>query len=385
MNHQHLNSMSRQRPRRSRRGVTLMLMLVVISLLIVIAMVLFDWSRMALVHQQLQGQADVAALAGAKQLANLGLDVPSSASYAQASEQLWRAQHDTAHNQAALVIQENDPALGSAGSEVLVGHLSETGVLAYSGLAACDVVEVSLGRSTARGNAMDMTTARMFGLSVGDVEVRSRAVVKRSVYGFRPSATEAVPCLPLVSSDWEQQLTAEPNAFNDRYATTLTGSAALGEDGVPEIALRLDLGSPSAANGWLMQLAAGRDATSRLASQLVDGLTAEDLDALDGDLVASTLQTHALMDAQRLDPAKLCEVLQAAIGQKKIIPLGVRNSQTNTVKISGFAAGTVVDCYLDGEQTVVAIVQPGALESSLALVDDLSPANAWIGKVVLAN
>lgn len=391
------NRNRRLRPRH-RRGVTLMLSLLVISLLIVIAIVLFDWTRMALVQQQLQATADSAALAGAQRLANLGLELPAQSANADANARIWQAQYETAQAQAAAVVRETDADLAKLGSEIIVGHRGDAEVEPFAGLAACDVVEVKLGRTAAQGNPLEMITARMFGLALGDVQVRSRAQVQRSISGFRPTATKSVPCLPVVVQDtaspssWQNQLAAAANgAFNDHYARTLTGESVPGEDGVPEIAVRLQLSgsSENAASGWLTNLSAGGQTASVLpaawAQQLATGLTAADLAATDGELVASATQRYPVLVSDQVDPAAVCELVQSIVGQRRIVPLGRHDAQTNSLKINGFAAGTVVDCYLDDDQSLVVIIQPGALETATAVVDATAPPNPWLGKVVLAD
>lgn len=382
---------------RRRRGVTLMLSLLVISLLIVIAIVLFDWTRLALVQQQLQATADSAALAGAQRLANLGLELPPQSTNADANSLIWQAQFATAQAQATAVVRETDADLAELGSEIIVGHRSDAEVEPFAGLAACDIVEVKLGRTAAQGNPLELITARMFGLALGDVQVRSRAHVQRSITGFRPTATKSVPCLPLVVQDtadpssWQSQLAADANgAFNDRYARTLTGDSVPGEDGVPEIAVRLQLSATAenAASGWLTNLSASGQSPSALsawAQQVATGLTAEDLAATDGELVASPTQRYPALASDQVDPAAVCELVKSIVGQRRIVPLGRHDAHSNSLKISGFAAGTVVDCYLDDDRSLIVLIQPGALETATAVVDATAPPNPWLGKVVLAD
>jgi hypothetical protein len=227
-----------------------------------------------------------------------------------------------------------------------------------------------LGYTAAGGNPLRLFLAPLIGK--GDIEVSTTAYLARNVVGFEPTATANVPMVPLLlnaddpDNGWYAQATARTSAqHNDRYAVTATGEIYDEQDDVPELVFKL----PQSA--WTLAL--GDDRTSNWSTLASQGLGDQEIAQL-----AAPLAPPTAMDEQAL-----MQALAALKGTKRVWPLGAKNSQ-GSLELTGFAAGQVVECYINEQAEIELIIQPCVLTTETAILGDGVGENPWIGKLVMA-
>ena len=144
---------------------------------------------------------------------------------------------------------------------------------------------------------------------------------------------------------------------------------------------------------------------AQLQSQITNGLYANDVAFLGGTIALpqglgntnGTLDLPVAPSPQTTNSTYLADLvasLNAMKGQKRVFPIGQITTSGMGVpvasRISDFVVGRIVYCIIDDNGTVdqtddslLIVVQPSLLQTSTALVRATSPANPWLGKLML--
>lgn len=365
--------------RRARRGVSTMLSLGVLAVLLLVGAAVLDMGRMAVTRGRLQSSADAIAQAGGLELMDLSVLVPGATdqqSLDPTQITTWQAAHAQQIAEAMLTEQVERGALHTEtiaphGNVALGSYDPRTrAFVEWEGVGAPSAIQVRLGYTAAGGNPLRLFLAPLIGL--GDVEVVSTAYIARNVVGFEPTTTANVPLVPLLldhdnaANGWYTQAAARTSAaHNDRFAVTATGEIYDEQDDVPELVFKLS------QSAWTLALGDDKPSDwSELASQ---GLGEREIAQL-----AAPLGKPAAMDEQAL-----MQTLAALKGTKRVWPLGAKNSQ-GSLELTGFAAGQVVECYINEQAEIELIIQPCVLTTETAILGDGVEENPWIGKLVMA-
>jgi len=285
----------------------------------------------------------------------------------------------------------------------------------WTGTGPVNSLRVQAARSHLRGNPLARWFGRILGASDTDVVASARATVDQRVYGFRPVGHVRAPLVPIMLSFVEASVrtphgsTSTVPGSADRYTVDpLSGDVRPGPDGIAEIALRIGLVEESSAgsaadlaadptanpavqagNAFLLSLDGRGPDYALLQEQIVQGLTAEHLEALGGELALDRDGRLRLFGIDLWNAAQLNKVGQMLLdvrGQKRIWPTGTRSadrSDNSGCEIEGFMAGSVVDGYLETDTCLTIVVQPCLLQTCTALVGTGKDRNPWIGKLVL--
>jgi hypothetical protein len=368
-----------------------MLVLVGLSVLLALLAVVIDLGRISLARKQLQSLADASALAAAGALQDQSVLFPGTAR-GRDIERFVDAPATRAGQRGLSFTEESLKVKVLADQATMPkGHI-RTGCLSSQGKFVeseneygCNAVEVKMGFTAARENALPLLVTRWFG-QIADVEVVSVATVDQRLVGFAPSGDRRSPVAPLVlqesseSHGWYEQAAALTNGFNDRWS--VADSVAPGEDGIPELVFRIPVTNSTAnATAWRAQI--GPSSADTWLHQMGAGLSADDLADHGGaiQLEQGAWQTRAAEASVSADA--MVDAMRAIVGQPRVWPLG--QAANGRVNITGFAAGQVVECWDEGDGWISVSIQPCTLTSDAALVSDDAPENPWIGKVVLSH
>ncbi|HUT09538.1 MAG TPA: pilus assembly protein TadG-related protein [Thermoguttaceae bacterium] len=424
---------ARRRPREGSSSLVLVFALGTVFALIALAL---NSASVSNHRVQLQAACEAAALAGAAELMDPGhlyidpghlyIDVEQhgSTSGDPASDHLSAAQRIAGARQRAIRFAAHNGVAGKplllaanetndAGGDLVVGWVEDPTSLdsqwvPWTGTGPVNSLRVQAARSHLRGNPVTLWFGRILGVSDTDVVSSARATVDQRVYGFRPMGHVRVPLVPIVllSLDGASVQTSQTSARTapgrtDRFTVDpLSGDVRQGQDGIGEIELRVRLVAESSAESAAESAAQAGNASllsfnghgpdyALLREQIVQGLTAEDLETLGGELALDQdgrlrLSGIDLSNTGQLN--KLGQMLLDVRGQKRIWPTGKRGSdwRNNAVcEIEGFMAGSVVDGYLETDACLTIVVQPCLLQTCTALVGTGKDRNPWIGKLVL--
>jgi hypothetical protein len=253
-------------------------------------------------------------------------------------------------------------------------------------------------RSERWGNALPLWIGPLLGVAQADVQATAAACVDQRVHGFRPVQGSVIPVVPLAALGWgsndawtEQAAAPVQAGVNDRYTVNYSsGQVTAGADGIPEIVLC----TPQYSAG--QQVLAGNLGCLRLnamttaqdfARQLQEGLRPADLAELGGQLAVPPGGTLTLSGAGEFE-ALLPSLAGNVLGLRRAWPLYLSRQSSGSggeeFELAGFAAGSVVDAYVDNGRSCL-VVQPAVLVSRTALVHATAGWNPWLGRLCLVR
>jgi len=260
-----------------------------------------------------------------------------------------------------------------------------------------NVVEVSVSCSPARGTAVPLFFARIFGVNEGET------FVKKAVATFSTEETsgfdkeDETPCtlMPFVvkEQDWNNFLS---NGGEDNFSYDPdTKTVSPGPDGIPEIKMypETELGSPG--NFGTVNIGRSSDnSASRLRDQIRNGPSADDMSVYDGilrlDPVTKLLELTGAATLQvEADPgmtASIKNALADVVGHPKTIMLynQVQGSGDNArFTISRFVGVRIVDFHMTGAaRNKYVLIQPAIVQDTAVVTDDDSQTSDFVGQPV---
>jgi hypothetical protein len=342
-----------------RKGAIGVLAAFLMIVLLAITAFAVDMGYLCLVRTDLQTSADAAALAGAKALLDARmatLDPDYVAALSSSS--------NTATQFAQLnYVAGKKPNLGNG--DVVIGYLANTpnATLDTSGQNGYNAVQVRVRRTAGQNGAVPLFFARAIGTREAESQAVATAAFVTDVSGFRiPSDSSNLMMLPFAVKiqDWRTLMAGQGD---DRWSyDPVQKQVSHGADGTREICLYpLDTGS--SGNLGMVDLGTPNNSTSDICRQITEGLNAQDLQFLGGNVSVSQL-----LNGDTGVSAGCKQALDSIAGQPRIIPLydlvtGTGN--TAQFRVAGFACVRIMDVKLNGSLTnVKAItVQPATIST----------------------
>ena len=257
-----------------------------------------DAGRLYLGKTELQVAADAAALAGAMELLNerrIHGDGELLASFQLARQQAGAVAGSNPVLGVGPLIDYN-PGNGADGDLVIgyLPHLYNTGEpLSFSDPSEFNAVKVRVRRDATYNGPVALMFARILGIETADLVAEATAAFQYGIVGFRtPSDTVTTSLMPfaLRYDPWETLLgtmAGENSVFEDNWAyDPETGEVTEGQDGIPELNLY-----PGGGDGQLPQgnfgtvdIGGENTATADIERQLLEGVSAQDLEYHGGEL-----------------------------------------------------------------------------------------------------
>jgi Flp pilus assembly protein TadG len=243
-------------------------------------------------------------------------------------------------------------------------------------------VVVTALRTRSNNNPIALVIAGVTKLAFGDVATRVEASISNDLVGLRAIEGTPIPALPVAiyevdpSGDREdtwQNLIEDRKGTDDYSFDEESNTVIDGPDGIPEMVLRsMRLGQdPAKANVLLLDLGTGVD-DNKVARQFKSGLTVDDLENFDGQLVIGQGATLALTATPDFDGAqqialqkmigecRICFLYSQSVPQRKQPDVTATCSQIVAVRILA-VSGTV-------NGTVDVTVQPTVMKTRTALL-----------------
>lgn len=263
---------------------------------------------------------------------------------------------------------------------------------------AANALQVHAERSHRWGNPLPLWIGPLLGVAEGEVLAIATACVDQRVHGFRPVQEGVIPVVPLAAlgwgaaDAWTMQAAAPAQAgVNDRFVVNYaTGQVVAGADGIPELVLC----TPKVSGG--QEVLPGNLGCLRLraserpedfARQVQDGLGPADLRELGGQLAIPPGGSLMVPRGEEFE-VLLSDLAVKVRGVRRAWPLyrarHSDNSGGELFELAGFAAGCVVDAYIEDGRWCL-IVQPAVLVSRTALVHPAAGWNPWLGRLALVR
>lgn len=294
---------------------------------------------------------------------------------------------ETAVKAAAANLATGQPVQLNADEDVRFGRLvrreTDGGVQLVETNYLPTTVAVAARRTRSRNNPVALFMQGLTGHAVTDVVRMAQATLDDRVLGLRPFDGVAVPLLPLAileldetgqrDDTWQVQLEARqgPDAF--RWDAE-TKTVVPGADGIPEMLLTIPPARSNdlaGLNAVAIDLGTGLR-PSRLARQVQDGVSAEELAGLGGVLHNEDGRRAELRAASQL-PNDMLRALYEQRGRCRAVllyrryePAGERNQ--GRLSWSRLAAVRVMDVRSAAEGGMELVVQPGVLVTRTAVL-----------------
>lgn len=391
-----------------RRGMTTIGALFSVTVVAGMLGLALEFALLEHVRGQLQAGANAAALAGAMEL--IDEDVLYPGRLAQlgsqaATDDVAAAQSvalDYARANIAGGVRMFSPLPAQDPPPLVAGWIAEpldlsSPLVPWPQQGAANVLQVHAERSQRWGNPLPLWIGPLLGVAEGDVAATATACVDQRVHGFRPVQESVVPVMPLAALGWgtadawtSQAAAPAAAGVNDRFVVNYaTGQVEAGSDGIPELVLC----TPKVSGG--QEVLPGNLGCLRLRAsespqdftrQVQDGLTTADLTELGGQLAVPPGGSLMVPRGEEFE-AMLPDLAATVRGTRRAWPLyRARHSDSggDWFELAGFAAGCVVDGYVEDGRTCL-IVQPAVLVSRTALVHPAATWNPWLGRLALVR
>jgi hypothetical protein len=351
--------MNTKRPHERRKGAIGVLAAFLMIVTLAITAFAVDMGYLCLVRTDLQTSADAAALAGAKAL----LDARMAA----LDPDYVTALSDTSSTATQFAglnfVAGKKPTLGNG--DVVIGYLANTpdATLDTSGQNGYNAVQVRVRRTAGQNGAVPLFFARAMGTREAESQATATAAFITDVSGFRmPSDSSNLMMLPFAVNiqAWRALMAGQGD---DRWTyDPVRKQVSHGGDGTKEILLYpVDTGS--SGNLGMVDLGNPNNSTSDACRQITEGINAQDLQFLSGNVSISQL-----LNGDTGVSAGVKQSLESIAGQPRIIPLydlvtGTGN--TAQFRVAGFACVRIMDVKLNGSLTHVKAItaQPGTMST----------------------
>lgn len=305
---------------RSRRGVTLVFALFLMTTLVGMLAFSIDIGYLAMSRSEMRRTADAAALAGGWQLLDSKIKGDSSL---QASS-LMR----TAASEVALQnrVCNDGPLLQTFGndtdiSEGYLAQLTANSALSSDSNNPFHAVRVRVQKSTQTNGRVPYFFGRVFGHTGQEMNVSATSAMAIQVKGFSspPTSGSGINLLPfaLDLQTWNAMLNG---GGSDVYNfNTVTGLLTSGSDGIREVNL-YPQGTGSPGNRGTVDIGGANNSTADIARQIISGISADDLEDLGKPLVFDTDGSMTLNGDTGIS-AGVKDELASIIGETRIIPI----------------------------------------------------------------
>jgi len=331
-----------------------------------------DLGYLMVARAELQRSADSSALSAAWELAHGGALYGELALYEAISDARSRATQYAALNNVCSTAPTIDPNEGNdLNGDVVVGYLSDLSnpdcVMALGNPSQFNAVRVRVRRDTDRNGNVPLFFAHVLGLDSCAMEAEATAALLTNIGGFRtPGNGGNLGILPFALDEetWEALLAGETD--DDWEWDPVNQVVQSGPDGILEVNL-FPQGVGSPGNRGTVDIGSNNNSTNDIARQILEGVSPEDLEYHDGELVLDA-NGELFLNGDTGISAGVKDELEEIKGQPRIIPIfrevdGPGNNATYT--IVKFVGVRIMNVKLTGSMSSKrVIVQPALMVTS---------------------
>ncbi len=307
--------------KRSRRGVTLVFALFLMTILIGMLAFSIDIGYLATSKAEMRRTADSAALAGGWQL--LDSKIKGESTYNATTAMKLAASQMALQNQVCNV----GPTLQTTGestdiTEGYLSSLSSNSTLTSNSQNPFQAVRVRVQKTATSNGAVPYFFAKILGQTGKEMTVDATAAIATQIKGFNTPPTSGADNIDLLPfafdlDTWNAMLAG---GGSDIYNyNTVSGTLTSGCDGLREINL-YPQGTGSPGNRGTVDIGGANNSTADLARQIVSGISAQDLVDLGKPLVLDANGTMTLNGDTGIS-AGVKDELASIIGQTRCIPI----------------------------------------------------------------
>lgn len=321
-----------------------------------------DLGYLCVVSSQLQRTADATALATAWELCDGAvLSGEADPLYAVYSARTTASQYARLNSVAGEA-----PAL--AWDDVQLGYLQADGQTISLNPTAYVAASVNVRREASQNGEVPLFFSRLLGINESAKSSQATAVFINSIGGFRPPTSgENLGILPLVLDEgtWDGRNGVDAS---DEYSCNwdeATGEWVVteGPDGINEVNL-FPQGMGSPGNRGTTDVGSNNNSTADIARQIVDGVSAADLDYHGGELKLDE-NGDLMLNGDTGISAGVKDELDSIKGQPRVVPLFssvAGNGNNAQYTIVGFAGVRIMHVKLTGNLSgKKVIVQPAKI------------------------
>ena len=300
--------------------------IIVLSAFLMVVMLAFiafacDVGYLCVIRTELQRAADAAALAAAWELADE--DGPGDTPTSTEVEQRAR---DVAAEYAALNLVGNK-ACELAEDDVEIGYIADLSdpaspLVPYDSEHLPNAIRVRVQRTDAANGQVPLFFARVIGYEKSAVTATATAVLRCEISGFQAPASGlnlGIMPIALDEESWDAMIAGQGS---DNYGYEEDGSISQSSDGMLEINLYPGE-TGSAGNRGTVDIGGLDNSTGDIERQIVDGVSAADLEALNdaGGTLELNMNSELVLQGDTGLSAAIKDELESIVGLPRIIPL----------------------------------------------------------------
>jgi hypothetical protein len=375
-----------RREKRTRRGAVVMLAALLLSALLALVAFAVDVGYLLVERAQLQRAADAAAMGAAWELADEGLfkGDPNLTEAIDAARIL--ARRFASENEVGSIAPDVDLNAGNhSGGDVVIGYMQDlsdpNGTLDTSDPRKFNAVRVFVHRDSIRNGRVPSFFARAIGVGGFDAQAKATAALASDISGFKiPLDRRNISILPLVLDEatWNDLVAGVGNdlwGFNEQ-----SGEVYVSGDNIPECDL-YPRGNSDAGHRGVVDIGGLNNGTSSIAQQILDGISAEDLEYHGGELKLDSCGEVFLPGDAGISAA-FKEELTSIVGEPRMIPVysySQNPGDNATYCCVKFCGVRVMDVQLNGRLSDKrVIVQPCATVSHGTIYGELEGGSSMI-------
>jgi Flp pilus assembly protein TadG len=362
-----------------RRGVSAVLLGVVLPVFVGLAALSVDLSVTAITQAQLQSAADAAALAGAMQLVDDyrtqgKTDLTNEINAANSSATQF-AQANYVLGAAPVIIANSN---NSSSGDIVVGYLDPNNITATLDTTSAseskyNAVQVTTSRNSSHGGLVPAYFSRILGNQGTDVTVTSTAIGQNfSINGFQTVDSGANANLLPIVLDQVTYNAMMAGTTQDQYTwNPKTQTVTSGPDGIAESVL-YPVGSGSPGNWGTINVGVTNNSTSILNSQILYGITPAQLATFPNSTISldyTQTPPQIIFSGNPGISAGIKSSLDAIIGKPVTIPIydiNGGNGNNAWYRVIAFQAVRILSVNFQGNPKYV-IIQPANLNDPTAI------------------
>lgn len=371
---------------KSRRGAIIVLTVVLLTTFVALVAFAIDLGYVLVERAQLQRTADAAAMAAAWELADEGLFKGDPYLTAAIDEARLMAKRFAAENEVGSIDPDVDLNTSNyVTGDVVIGYMADlfdpNGTLDTSDPRKFNAVRVYVHRDTVRNGQTPSFFARALGVGGFDGQAMATAALASDISGFKiPLDRRNISILPIALDEptWNDLVAGIGNDIWGYDETT--GAVSRSGDGLKECNL-YPHGNDPAGNRGVVDIGALNNSTSDIARQILDGVSAEDLEYYGGELRLDA-NGEIFLEGDTGISAGYLEELNIIVGEPRMIPIFsyAQNPGDNAEYcIVKFCGVRVMDVQLKGRLSDKrVIIQPCATVSHGTIYGEMDGVSSMI-------
>lgn len=365
----------RRTGRTTRRGATLVLVLLLLVPLLFMVAFGVDVGYLLMAKSQLQSSADSAAMAACWELIDEDAPALTASTSVTFSNARTKASQFAGYNSVCAASPSvNQNGTNNPEGDVVIGYLSSltdpTAALMTNSASTANAVQVKVRKDGTLNGVVPFNFGRLTGNTGQAMEATAMAALVNSVSGFQaPGDGGNLEILPfaLDENTWNGLMAGSVCTDDWQYSSGSEGGGcgssngvSAGSDGVREVNL-FPQGTGSPGNRGTVDIGSSNNSTNDIARQIVHGISPCDLAHVGGSLQFNS-QGKLYLNGDTGISAGVKDELASIIGKPRIIPIfsqvaGPGNNATYT--IVKFVGVRIMEVKLTGSMSSKkVIIQP---------------------------